>query len=190
MGFPINAGKTVKTRLNPGHEWVCNGQEVTGVTQVTVARAGTLNLSAGEARRRFGAAAVARLATIGPAHRPHLVPITFALDGDRIYTVVDAKPKTTANLRRLRNIAADPRVTVLADHYEADWSRLWWARADGLAEILARPAAGQPPGPAGLAGPLELLAARYPQYRADPPAGPLIRIQVERWTGWAAAGLP
>jgi PPOX class probable F420-dependent enzyme len=178
MGFPINAGKTVKTRLNPGHEWVCNGQEVTGVTQVTVARAGTLNLSAGEARRRFGTAAVARLATIGPAHRPHLVPITFALDGDRIYTVVDAKPKTTANLRRLRNIAADPRVTVLADHYEADWSRLWWARADGHAEVL---------GLEGFAGPLELLAARYPQYRAVPPAGPLIRIQVEHWTGWEGA---
>jgi PPOX class probable F420-dependent enzyme len=137
---------------------------------------------------------VARLATTGPAGRPHLVPVTFALDGDRIYTVVDAKPKTTMNLRRLRNIGADPRVAVLADHYEDDWSRLWWARADGLAEILAGPAAGQAPGTAGRqagpAGPLELLAARYPQYLADPPAGPLIRIQVERWTGWAAAGLP
>jgi PPOX class probable F420-dependent enzyme len=137
---------------------------------------------------------VARLATTGPAARPHLVPVTFALDGDRIYTVVDAKPKTTMNLRRLRNIRADPRVAVLADHYEDDWSRLWWARADGLAEILAGPAAGQAPGTAGRqagpAGPLELLAARYPQYLADPPAGPLIRIQVERWTGWAAAGLP
>jgi PPOX class probable F420-dependent enzyme len=137
---------------------------------------------------------VARLATTGPAARPHLVPVTFALDGDRIYTVVDAKPKATMNLRRLRNIRADPRVAVLADHYEDDWSRLWWARADGLAEILAGPAAGQAPGTAGRqagpAGPLELLAARYPQYLADPPAGPLIRIQVERWTGWAAAGLP
>ncbi len=165
-----------------------------------------LKLTADEARRRFGTAAVARLATIGPDGRPHLVPVTFALDGDRIYTVVDAKPKTTANLRRLRNIAADPRVTVLADHYEDDWDRLWWARADGHAAILGRPApaagqppgtagqppgtAGQPPGtdgrPADLAGPLALLAARYPRYRAAPPAGPLIRIQVERWTGWAA----
>jgi PPOX class probable F420-dependent enzyme len=91
---------------------------------------------------------------------------------------VDAKPKTTANLRRLRNIAADPRAALLADHYEEDWDRLWWARADGFAAILSRPAE--------TAGPLELLAARYPQYRASPPAGPLIRIQVERWTGWAA----
>jgi PPOX class probable F420-dependent enzyme len=166
------------------------GRQVSHRSQLQ--RGGQLNLTASEARRRFGTAAVARLATTGPAGRPHLVPVTFALDGDRIYTVVDAKPKTTVNLRRLRNIAADPRVAVLADHYEGDWSRLWWARADGLAEILAQPAAGQPPGTtgrqAGLAGPLALLAARYPQYRADPPAGPLIRIQVERWTGWAAAG--
>ena len=131
--------------------------------------AGALKLSTGETRRRFGTAAVARLATIGPAGRPHLVPVTFALDGDRIYTVVDAKPKTTTNLRRLRNISADPRVTVLADHYEDDWDALWWARADGLATILTQPA--------DMAGPLELLAARYRQYRAQPPGGPLIRIQ-------------
>jgi len=152
-----------------------------------------LDLTTHEARRRFGTAVVARLATIGTGGRPHLVPVTFALDGDRIYTVVDAKPKTTANLRRLRNIAADPRVTVLADHYEDDWDRLWWVRADGIAAILAGPAqsSGRPPGPAGhradTAAPLALLAARYPRYRADPPPGPLIRIQVERWTGWVAS---
>ena len=145
-----------------------------------------LKLTAGEARRRFGTAAVARLATIGPDGRPHLVPVTFALDGDRIYTAVDAKPKTTANLRRLRNIDTDPRVTVLADHYEDDWDRLWWARADGHAAILGR-LAGTAGRQADLAGPLALLAARYPQYRANLPAGPLIRIQVERWTGWASA---
>jgi PPOX class probable F420-dependent enzyme len=133
---------------------------------------------------------VARLATLSPAGRPHLVPITFALDGDRIYTAVDAKPKSTTNLRRLRNIRADPRVAVLADHYEADWHRLWWARAEGLASILGDPAgpagAAGRPGP-GLAGPLELLAGRYPQYRRSPPTGPVIAIAVERWTGWAAS---
>jgi PPOX class probable F420-dependent enzyme len=123
---------------------------------------------------------VARLATLGPAGHPHLVPVTFALDGDRIYTAVDAKPKTTPNLGRLRNVAADPRAALLADHYEDDWDRLWWARADGLAAILSHDAEEA-------AGPLELLAARYPQYRVSPPGGPLIRIQVVRWTGWAAA---
>jgi PPOX class probable F420-dependent enzyme len=140
----------------------------------------TLNLAAGQARQRFAAAAVARLATVGAAGEPHLVPVTFAVDGDRIYTAVDAKPKTTTNLRRLRNIAANPRVAVLADHYEEDWDGLWWVRADGMAALLHRPAE--------MAGPLRLLAARYPQYRASPPAGPVISVQVTRWSGWAAAG--
>jgi PPOX class probable F420-dependent enzyme len=122
---------------------------------------------------------VARLATISPAG-PHIVPITFALDGDRIYTAVDFKPKTTAHLRRLRNIRADPRVAVLADHYAGDWTRLWWVRADGQASVLDEPAR--------MAGPVRLLAARYPQYRERPPAGPVICVHVRRWTGWAASG--
>src|SRR6266516_6384724 len=142
-------------------------------------RGGQLNLEPNEARRRFAAAMVARLATVNPGGRPHIVPVTFAVDGDVIYSAVDAKPKTTARLARLRNIAAEPRVAVLADHYEADWDRLWWARADGAATILA--------GPAELAAPLALLASRYPQYRAAPPDGPVIRVQVGRWTGWAAS---
>jgi PPOX class probable F420-dependent enzyme len=122
---------------------------------------------------------VARLATISPDGRPHIVPVTFAVDGDVIYSAVDAKPKTTTRLARLRNIAAEPRVAVLADHYEADWDRLWWARADGAADVLA--------GPAETAAPLALLARRYLQYRAVRPGGPVIRIQVERWTGWAVS---
>jgi len=154
-------------------------QEAAGVTGVNDATAVALKLTAAEARQRFAAAPVARLATVGPAGRPHLVPVTFAVDGDHVYTAVDAKPKTTTNLRRLRNIRRDPRVAVLADHYEADWDRLWWARADGLASILGEPA--------GRARPLELLAARYPQYRVNPPAGPVIAIAGERWTGWAAS---
>jgi PPOX class probable F420-dependent enzyme len=130
-------------------------------------------------RRRFADAAVARLATLTPGGGPHLVPVTFALDGDVIYSAVDAKPKTTTRLARLRNIAAEPRVAVLADHYEADWDRLWWARADGTATVLA--------GATAMAAPLALLARRYPQYRTRPPGGPVIRIQVDRWTGWAAS---
>jgi len=101
------------------------------------------------------------------------------VDGDLIYSAVDAKPKTTTRLARLRNIAADPRVAMLADHYEPDWDLLWWARADGTATVLA--------GAAEMAAPLALLARRYPQYRATPPRGPVIRVQVERWTGWAAS---
>jgi PPOX class probable F420-dependent enzyme len=121
---------------------------------------------------------VARLATAGPDAVPHLVPVTFAVVGDVIYTAVDAKPKASTHLRRLRNIMANPRVALLADHYEDDWGQLWWARADGLAGILTA---------AEMAGPCRLLAGRYPQYRDNPPPGPVIRITVSRWSGWAAA---
>jgi PPOX class probable F420-dependent enzyme len=137
-----------------------------------------MRLGAGEARRRFSAAPVARLATAGRDGRPHIVPVTFALDGDVLYTAVDAKPKTTSRLRRLANIAENPAVALLADHYTGDWQELWWVRADGHATICE---------PDGIDQPLRLLAGRYPQYRASPPAGPVIRIQVERWIGWAAA---
>lgn len=142
-----------------------------------------MRLDAGAARQRFATVRVARLATAGPDGRPHLVPFTFALDrspgqADRIYSAVDAKPKSTTDLRRLRNIRANPQVAVLADHYEDDWGALWWVRADGQATIVDEPAAMAPA--------LALLAARYPQYREHPPGGPVISIQVTHWTGWAA----
>lgn len=138
-----------------------------------------MDLPQDEARRRLGTSAVARLATISPAGRPHIVPITFALDGDRIYSAVDFKPKRTAQLQRLRNIRADPHVAVLADHYAGDWSRLWWVRADGQATVIDQPA--------DMADPLRLLEERYPQYRERPPAGPMVCVLVQHWTGWAAA---
>jgi PPOX class probable F420-dependent enzyme len=138
-----------------------------------------MNLTERDARQRFAGAAVARLATVTEAGRPHLVPVTFAVDGDRIYVAVDAKPKSTRNLRRLRNIRANPQVAVLADRYGDDWATLWWVRADGRAVIVDDPRQ--------MAGPVALLAGRYPQYRELPPAGPVIEITVERWTGWAAA---
>ena len=138
-----------------------------------------MNLSEHEARRLFASARVARLATVTEAGHPHLVPVTFAVDGDRIYIAVDAKPKTTRNLRRLRNIRANPRVAVLADRYSGDWATLWWVRADGHAAVLD--------GPQQMAGPIALLTGRYPQYRDLPPAGPVIAITADRWTGWAAS---
>jgi len=144
-----------------------------------------LNLAGAEARRRLGAVPIARLATVSwvdSAPRPHIVPVTFAVDGDRIFSAVDAKPKRTRQLQRLRNIQASPWVAVLADHYAADWTQLWWVRADGRAVILDDPAQ--------MAAPLRLLTGRYPQYRDNPPAGPVISILVERWTGWAASTSP
>ena len=122
---------------------------------------------------------MARLATVTEAGRPHIVPVTFAVDGDRVYIAVDAKPKTTRNLRRLRNIRGNPHVALLADRYDDDWTSLWWVRADGRAAI-----AEDPP---QMARPIALLAGRYRQYRENPPAGPVIDITVERWTGWAAS---
>ncbi|MFF0248371.1 TIGR03668 family PPOX class F420-dependent oxidoreductase [Streptosporangium sandarakinum] len=141
-------------------------------------------MDADEARERFRAARVARLATADAGGTPHLVPVTFEVDGDVIAFAVDHKPKRTTDLRRLRNIAANDRVCLLADHYDDDWSRLWWARADGRARIAAEGAERERA--------LARLAARYPQYRDRPPEGPVVVIEVDRWSGWsyAAGGGP
>jgi PPOX class probable F420-dependent enzyme len=136
-----------------------------------------VRLSADEARERFGAAHVARLATAAADARPHLVPIVFTVAGDVVYTAVDAKPKSTVALRRLANIAANPQVALLVDHYEDDWDQLWWARADGRARIADG---------AEAAVAMRLLAERYAQYRVQPPPGPVIAVDVERWSGWSA----
>jgi PPOX class probable F420-dependent enzyme len=135
-----------------------------------------------EARRRFASARVARLATIGADGAPQLVPITFALlQPDTIVSAVDHKPKRTAALQRLRNIAADERVRLLADHYSDDWSELWWARAEGAGRIV-RP--GDLPDLREDA--IAALAERYQPYRERPPGGALIVISVTRWSGWSA----
>lgn len=133
-----------------------------------------------EARSKFASAPVARLATLSPDRGPHLVPVTFALDGDRIVTAVDAKSKRGGRLRRLENIAADPRVSLLVDHYDEDWARLWWARAEGRAWLAE--------GGAELERAFELLRERYRQYRTVELIGPAVWIDVERWTGWSAGG--
>jgi PPOX class probable F420-dependent enzyme len=130
-----------------------------------------------EAMQRFGEARLARLATIGP-RGPHLVPCTFALEGNRVVSVVDQKPKRTTALQRLANIRADPRVSFLVDRYDEDWTRLWWVRADGRAAV-------EPEGPARDAA-VTLLTAKYPQYVHQPPPGPAVVVTVERWRWWSA----
>jgi PPOX class probable F420-dependent enzyme len=89
-----------------------------------------------QARRRFAAARVARLATADAAGRPHIVPVTFAVDGDVVYSAVDAKPKRGTALKRLANVAANPAVALLVDHYADDWNELWWVRADGTGRVV------------------------------------------------------
>jgi PPOX class probable F420-dependent enzyme len=134
-----------------------------------------------QARGHFAQARVARLATADAGGSPHLVPMVFAVAGDVIYSAVDAKPKRSTALRRLANIAANPRVAVLVDHYDDDWNALWWVRADGSGRILD---AAEPEARDAIAR----LVARYPQYRAQPPRGPVLAIDVARWSSWSAAG--
>jgi PPOX class probable F420-dependent enzyme len=132
-----------------------------------------------ELRRLFASRPVAHLATVRPDGRPHLVPMVFALAGDTVFSAVDAKPKRLRDLQRLVNVRADPRCALLVDHYDDDWRRLWWVRADGRCAILDEPS-GAHPG-------IHLLRQRFPQYIDDPPAGPLLVVAVQQWTGWAAS---
>ena len=129
-----------------------------------------------EARERFASARVARLASADADGVPHIVPLVFALDGDTIYSAVDPKPKRTHDLKRLRNVAANPQVALLADHYvDADWDVLWWVRADGAGRVLEASERA-----------VELLRERYAQYADAAPDGPVLAIDVQRWSGWHA----
>jgi len=141
-----------------------------------------MRLSTDEARARFRAAPVARLATVNPDESPHLVPIVFAwCPPDALVFAYDHKPKSGRPLKRLENLAARPAVSLLVDEWAEDWDRLWWVRADGLAEVLA---SADPRRETGL----DALATRYRQYREMRPAGPVAWISVHAWSGWAAAG--
>jgi PPOX class probable F420-dependent enzyme len=133
-----------------------------------------------EARCRalLAAARVGRLATVRPDGGPHVVVCCFAVEDDRVWTAVDAKPKSRARLQRLENIRANPRASLLVDHYEEDWDALWWVRVDGAAEVLQE---GDEEERA-----IAALTARYPQYAQARPGGPVIAIAIERLTGWSA----
>ncbi|WP_204040093.1 TIGR03668 family PPOX class F420-dependent oxidoreductase [Acrocarpospora phusangensis] len=134
-----------------------------------------------EARERFLRARAGVLGTGGSDDGPHLVPIVFVVEGDVIAFAVDHKPKRTKDLRRLRNIARDDRVCVLVDHYEEDWTRLWWVRADGRAGVVED---------AGVQEEwIGRLVERYEQYREQRPEGPVVAISVERWRGWSYQAL-
>ncbi len=132
-----------------------------------------------DARRRLAGSRTARLATVDADGRPHIVPIVFALDGETIYFAVDAKPKMTTNLKRLKNIAANPAVSVLADHYEDDWTKLWWVRADGIARVVTDDSEASRA--------IDALAKRYPQYVIQRPGGQVVAIHIERLKGWSGA---
>ena len=127
-------------------------------------------------RQRVEAARVGHLATTRPDGRPHVVPCCFVLVGDTVYSAVDGKPKSTLALQRLRNLVAHPAASLVVDHYDEDWTQLWWIRLDGTARVLesglVRDAA------------LESLAMKYPQYVDTPPPGAVIALDVETARAW------
>ena len=132
-----------------------------------------------EQRRRVAAARVARLATVGRDGAPHLVPVCFVLAGDTLYSAVDRKPKRTARLRRLENVRAQPRASVLVDGWDEDWTRLWWVRLDGEGRVLEDGAERERA--------LALPGEKYAQYRDAPPGGPVLALDVRAWRSWSAA---
>lgn len=130
-------------------------------------------------RRRIGQARVGRLATTNAEGQPHIVPVCFALEGEEIVSAVDRKPKTTLDLKRVANVRANPRVSLIVDQYDEDWDQLWWVRVDGRARVLQ-------PGP----GYEEAIAPLYDKYRGQYglqlPPGPAIIINIDRWNGWSS----
>jgi PPOX class probable F420-dependent enzyme len=135
-----------------------------------------VTLDEAEARRRFGDGRVARLATVDRHRRPRVVPCCFVLAGDVVYSAVDEKPKRSPDLARLRDMAENPDVTIVVDHYEEDWDEVWWARVRGRARMTedAEEARGA-----------ALLRAKYPQYEAHQLAR-VVAIDVTEVSGWAA----
>jgi PPOX class probable F420-dependent enzyme len=140
--------------------------------------AGTATLGPDD-RRRVEQARVARLATVRPDGAPHLVVVTFTLHGDTVVTAVDDKPKRSHQVQRLRNLQARPAAALLVDHYEEDWSQLWWVRLDGAAQIVR----DEPRRTESLAP----LVAKYDHYRTASPAGPVILLTVRSAATWSAA---
>jgi PPOX class probable F420-dependent enzyme len=136
----------------------------------------------GRCRALLAAARVARLATVRPDGRPHVVVCCYAMEGDRVWTAIDAKPKSGVPLQRLANVRANARASLLVDHYEEDWEALWWVRVDGAAAVLE---IGNEEERA-----IATLTARYPQYKREPPPGPVIALTIDRITGWSALSNP
>jgi PPOX class probable F420-dependent enzyme len=129
-------------------------------------------------RTRVVAARVGRLGTVTAQGRPHLVPCCFALDGQVVYSAVDGKPKSTLALRRLDNLRANPAVSLLVDHYSDDWSELWWVRVDGRGRVLDEGVEHR--------WALDVLAAKYVQYRENRPPGAVVAVDIDTWRSWQA----
>lgn len=132
-------------------------------------------------RQRLTGARSAVLGTVRPDGDPHLVPCCFVFseEPDTIYSAIDGKPKSTTALQRLANIEANPTASLLIDHFEEDWSALWWVRVDGDARVIST-------GPE-YATAIDRLAEKYQQYRDARPDGAVVVIDVNRWRSWSAS---
>jgi len=129
-------------------------------------------------RNAVVSARVGRLATVSGPGRPHVVPVCFALLEEVVYTAVDHKPKTTSRLRRITDIEATGSACLLVDVYDEDWSNLWWVRLDGRGRVVTDRAEIEPA--------IGALVVKYTQYRQRPPAGPVLALDITRWTSWSA----
>jgi len=127
-------------------------------------------------RQRVLAARVGHLATTRPDGRPHVVPCCYTVEESTAYTAVDAKPKSSHRLQRIRNVERNAAASLVIDHYEEDWANLWWVRLDGEARILVQ-------GPEREAA-TDLLAAKYAQYADQRPDGPVIALEIRTWRAW------
>ncbi len=128
-------------------------------------------------------ARVGRLATADASGQPLVVPVCYVFDGARCYSAIDAKPKRTRELRRLKNIAANPHVSLVVDVWDEDWSKLCWVIVEGRAEVLT--------GGDDFARAVDALVAKYPQYRAmalDRTTGAVVRVGASRVLAWRGAG--
>lgn len=120
------------------------------------------------------------MATVGTDSEPHLVPITFAIENRVVYSMVDHKPKSTLRLRRLDNIRHNPRVSLLVDHYESEWTNLWWVRIDGTATVVDSGG--------GWETARRLLTEKYHPYRLRPPDGPAVVVEITAVRSWEGKG--
>jgi PPOX class probable F420-dependent enzyme len=130
-------------------------------------------------RAALDTARVARLGTVDADGAVRLVPVCFAVADGWLVSAVDHKPKRTGQLRRLEDMRTTGAATVLVDHYDEDWSQLWWVRVRGRAEVLTA-------GPVRDAA-LEVLAAKYPQYREQRPSGAVWRVAIDELRWWRSA---
>jgi PPOX class probable F420-dependent enzyme len=119
---------------------------------------------------------VGHLATVTATQQAHLVPCCFVLDADTLYSAIDAKPKSTFALRRVENITANGAASLMVDHYEEDWTQLWWVRIDGTGRIVDETPERERA--------IDLLASKYRQYDEVPPTGPVLAIDIESWRSW------